>query len=287
MLTVSDLLEKIIHHIEGVEVHHHRITWHKDKKLIGTLIESKSCGTERWIANVYERQILSAFDLVAVIFFRMGGLSHGAWHTITLDQEKKLVESWATELIKSAQSAEIKAVDWFTLLPFDGDLTKLEWAFKVSDADLFLNSRGIQWKCSDTVEHMYRDTFPEEDEFKSKAHEPPTGPTSECITPNESAVKEAQPWQNEARRIATDLCIENELGKTIENTLTIKFYSKNVRSAMLDEFVQDKQAYRQKFNLRKDIPAEGTITREALQGDRWFQQRFRLATEQQTRNKNT
>ena len=154
MLIVSDLLEKIIHHIEGVEVCHDRVRWHKDKKLIGTLIERKSWGTERWIANVYERQILSAFDLVAVIFYRMDGLSYGAWHTITLDQEKKLVESWATELIKSAQSAEIKAVDSFTLLPFDGDLTKLEWAFKVSDADLFLNSRGIQWKCSDTVEHM-------------------------------------------------------------------------------------------------------------------------------------
>ena len=56
----------------------------------------------------------------------------------------------------------------------------------------------------------------------------------------EGAGGRAHLWHKEARRIANGLCIEHELGKKIQDTQTIGFYSKNVRNAMIDDFVQEK-----------------------------------------------
>jgi hypothetical protein len=112
----------------------------------------------------------------------------------------------------------------------------------------------------------------------------------ELILPNTNQThrsktqKSAMDWQTEARRLASLVCIKHELGSEVEKTFQLRFYSTNVRNLMLDEFVKDKDAYRKKFGIRRDIPAKSTIEREALQGGKWFINRLTIARNVQSPN---
>lgn len=156
---MSELLKKIIHHLEGTEAKQVKARVRKDGKWIDETYEEKTWGPERWIEDVHERQILCALDLTALILFKLSGPGLRSHSAIVKKSEEELVDGWAGELVKSAQSGEIKAIHCFTLLPFVGDLDGLDWALTINDADLFLAARGLSWKCGDTVQHIYNETI--------------------------------------------------------------------------------------------------------------------------------
>lgn len=150
---MAELFKRVLHHLEGEEVTQHEAWFSGDDK--PRTVTVKTCGTERWIRRVHERQVLTAFDAIALIHCAVVDY----FDFPTEEQEQALVEGWALELIKSAQTKEVTARDPFTFLPFGGDLEPLEWGLSMSDADLFITARGMKWTFSETAKRIYNQEF--------------------------------------------------------------------------------------------------------------------------------
>jgi hypothetical protein len=150
---MAELLKRVLHHLEGEEVTQHEAWFSGDDK--PRTVTVKTCGTERWIRRVHERQVLTAFDAIALI--HMAVVDY--FDFPSEEQEQALVDGWALELIKSAQAKEFIARDPFTFLPFGGDFESLEWGLLMSDADSFLAARDMKWTFSELAQRVYDEEF--------------------------------------------------------------------------------------------------------------------------------
>lgn len=150
---MAELLKRVLHHLEGEEVTQHEAWFSGDDK--PRTVTVKTCGTERWIRRVHERQVLTAFDAIALIHLALVNYLDFP----SEEQEQALVEGWALELIKSAQTKEVIARDPFTLLPFGGDLESLEWGLSMTDADSFVTARAMKWTFSGLAQRVHDEEF--------------------------------------------------------------------------------------------------------------------------------
>ena len=152
---MNELLKRVLHHIQGEEVTQHEKWLLNEDKPRKVTVKVKTCGMERWIRRVHERQVLTAFDAIALI-----NLAVVDYFDFPSDeQEQALVEGWALELIKSAQAKEVTARDPFTFLPFEGDLESLVWGFSMAEADSFITARGMRWTFKEVAQHYYNEEF--------------------------------------------------------------------------------------------------------------------------------
>jgi hypothetical protein len=114
-----------------------------------------------------------------------------------------------------------------------------------------------------------------------------TQPQSDNSLDNENIGKKAYLWREEARRLATELCIDLELDQPQCGMIKAKAYADKVLEKMKDEFAQGKQAYLKKFGIRgKTLILSGSIERNALRGQLWYDRRLELASQLKAKKTN-
>jgi hypothetical protein len=146
-----DIFERAVHLLEGQEVHNY--TWHGAD---GAVVEQEyiSNGTERWINRVKKRGVLTGEELLAVILFVVEDF------TDSTRDGKVIINEWANEICSALDEKNIIARSHDSYLPLDGRPDNWGWVIKLSDADEFVKSRGMGWTCTEIVEHLYKETFP-------------------------------------------------------------------------------------------------------------------------------
>ena len=143
---MADLLEKVLHHIEGTETEIQN--W---QTLDGIkTVEFQSFGPDRWIESVHENGRLMAIDCLALILFTVR-------KSYVLEQERRIVEGWAAELRKAVSAGEIQARDPVTLLALETLPDGWEWLLSMADADKFIAARGMEWRFGEVALHLFNE----------------------------------------------------------------------------------------------------------------------------------
>lgn len=143
---MADLLEKVLHHIEGTETEIQN--W---QTLDGIkTVEFQSFGPDRWIESVHENGRLMAIDCLALILFTVR-------KSYVLEQERRIVEGWAAELRKAVSAGEIQARDPVTLLALETLPDGWEWLLSMADADKFIAARGMEWRFCEVALHLFNE----------------------------------------------------------------------------------------------------------------------------------
>jgi hypothetical protein len=139
---MTDLFEQVLHHIEGKETEIQNWETRDGQKSY----DVSSFGPDRWIERAALGRLM-AIDLLAVILFSVRD-------TFDMEQERRIVESWAAELRKAATAGEIQARDPVTLLALEAVPEGWGWLVSMDDADTFTAARGMDWTPTERVAHM-------------------------------------------------------------------------------------------------------------------------------------
>lgn len=152
-----DLHKQIVHLLEGEETD--RQVWHgKDGPFE---VEVKTYGTDRWIRRAYERHVLTGLEFLAVILFvieELGDMQR---------DPQKMTREWADAIDSAIEKGEITPRSYDSYLPIEVKKGEWEWVLFLKDADEFIQSHGMGWTCTQIVEHLYNQTFPNDRESKS------------------------------------------------------------------------------------------------------------------------
>lgn len=139
---MDDLFELVLHAIEGNEKE--RLECHSTNGM--RIAYRHSFGPDRWIEEAALGR-LRAINALAVILFSVR-------NAFDLEDERRIVEKWATELRAAAEAREITPRDLVTLLPLQSVPDGWDWLISIADADSFVAARGMGWTCSERVDYL-------------------------------------------------------------------------------------------------------------------------------------
>jgi len=142
MKTDMDLFGRVLHAIEGEEKE--RLERHSKDGV--QIVYRHWFGPDRWIEDAALGR-LTAINALAVILFSVR-------NAFNLDDERRIVEGWATELRAAAEATQITPRDPVTLLPLQSVPDGWDWLIFTDDADSFVAARGMGWTCSERVAYL-------------------------------------------------------------------------------------------------------------------------------------
>lgn len=142
MKTDMDLFGRVLHAIEGEEKE--RLERHSKDGV--QIVYRHWFGPDRWIEDAALGR-LTAINALAVILFSVR-------NDFNLDNERRIVDGWATELRTAAEAKQITPRDPVTLLPLPSVPDGWDWLISIEDADSFVAARGMGWACSERVAYL-------------------------------------------------------------------------------------------------------------------------------------
>lgn len=261
-----DLFEQVLHAIEGEETES-RMAYSADGE---KTIQVRTFGPDRWIERA-EIGRLDAINFLAVILFAVRD-------TFNLEHERRIVEEWAKIIRAAAMAGEITPRNPVTLLPLQTLPDGWEWLVSIEDADKFVKARGMGWSCTGIVEHLATQSThpsialmeqnPQLFTSKHSAAPPPaaepTANTTEAINGKQTPIS----WQEQARQIADELFNHDTNAKCRDGLIR-----RNGRNEIVGGYayrVMEEMQKREIHGPRGRFDNPGTISREALQGDKWW-----------------
>lgn len=235
----DDLFEQVLHAIEGSEVHSDLCYLANGQT--ETVVRT-TMGPDRWIQRVKSRRFLSPIEFLALVHFVLLDFSHPG------QDEKSIVLQWGEALLGSVLCGEVTARDPHSLLPLANHPNGLDWVIFLPDAEKFVASRGMEWTCSEVIDHIFAESFGMPASTQSAAAK------SDCPQADPTRSSAKTEWTLKARALANEYI----------SAWRAAGYAPTVGDAAL--YVEGVFSTEDVFNTRGEAIDQETIKREALVG---------------------
>jgi hypothetical protein len=173
---MDNLLALVKHEIEGEESYPVTMLFADSEPVTE---QRQTFGPDRWADHAKNCGDITALQFLAIALFVVGDQFNLHRANSYDDRERRIVETWSKALRDAASSGAIIPRDPDSLLPLQAPPDDFNWRLAVADADTWLATQGFTWTCTQIIEHLYRESFP--DAGGSKMPDGAAKPATEAI----------------------------------------------------------------------------------------------------------
>lgn len=144
----GNLFTRLLGVIEG-EYQESRVLSHTGGAI--KTIQVSVCGADLWSQTAREHRTVTVLQFLGIVHFV---LSSSFWNRA---REERAADQWYVALAAAINRGDIKTRDRDSWLPISPEAADFRSLISLGDADSFVRSMGMDWTCTEAVEHLAKE----------------------------------------------------------------------------------------------------------------------------------